>query len=70
MISAQEGSLAELLANGETFDLALVNILAKVIVGMCDQGLGGILKPNGIAVLGGIIEEQADEVEDALRRAA
>lgn len=68
LISAQEGSLAELLANGETFDLALVNILAKVIVGMCDQGLGGILKPNGIAVLGGIIEEQADEVEDALRR--
>ncbi len=68
LISAQEGSLAELLANGEMFDLALVNILAKVIVAMCDQGLGGILKPNGIAVLGGIIEEQADEVEDALRR--
>ncbi|MFQ3536160.1 MAG: 50S ribosomal protein L11 methyltransferase [Aggregatilineales bacterium] len=69
LISAQVGSLEQLIANDETFDLALVNILAKVIVTMCDQGLGRVIKPNGIAVFGGIIEEQAAEVEVALARA-
>ncbi|PJF30416.1 MAG: 50S ribosomal protein L11 methyltransferase [Candidatus Thermofonsia Clade 1 bacterium] len=68
MISAEAGSLEQLRANGESFDLALVNILAKVIVTMCDQGLGEVIKPNGIGVFGGIIEEQADEVEAALIR--
>jgi ribosomal protein L11 methyltransferase len=68
MISAEVGSLEQLRANGESFDLALVNILAKVIVTMCDQGLGEVIKPNGIGVFGGIIEEQADEVEAALIR--
>jgi ribosomal protein L11 methyltransferase len=67
LISAETGSLEQLLANGETFDLALVNILAKVIIAMCDQRLGEVVRPNGIAVFGGIIEEQAAEVEAALR---
>jgi ribosomal protein L11 methyltransferase len=39
-----------------------------VIIAMCDQGLGQVLRPGGLAVFGGIIEEQADEVEAALRR--
>jgi ribosomal protein L11 methyltransferase len=68
LISAAVGSLEQLLANGERFDLALVNILAKVIVAMCDQRLGDVIKPNGIGVFGGIIQEQADEVEAALVR--
>ncbi|PJF42127.1 MAG: 50S ribosomal protein L11 methyltransferase [Candidatus Thermofonsia Clade 1 bacterium] len=66
-ISAALGSLELLLNNGEKFDLALVNILAKVIIAMCHQRLGEIIKPNGIAVFGGIIVEQAAEVEAALR---
>jgi ribosomal protein L11 methyltransferase len=68
-ISAELGSLSTLLEANRTFDLALVNILAKVIIAMCDQGLGKIVRPGGLAVFGGIIEEQADEVEAALRRA-
>jgi ribosomal protein L11 methylase PrmA len=44
-----------------------VNILAKVIIMMCGQGLGGVLRTGGVAVFGGIIQEQADEVEAALR---
>src|SRR5258706_16336772 len=66
-IKAQVGSLDTLLASGEKFDVALVNILAKVIIMMCGQGLGGVLRTGGVAVFGGIIQEQADEVEAALR---
>jgi ribosomal protein L11 methyltransferase len=71
-ISAREGSLDSLFdpATGEprqTFEVALVNILAKVIVTMCEQGLGKVVSPGGVGVFGGIILEQADEVEAALR---
>jgi ribosomal protein L11 methyltransferase len=62
-----EGSLEWLQARGQQYDLALVNILAKVIILLCGQGLGQIVKPGGVAVFGGIIEEQAAEVESALR---
>lgn len=65
-ITARAGSLDTLLSEGRTFDLALVNILSKVIVRMCEQGLGRVIRPGGIAVFGGIIEDQADEVEAAL----
>ncbi len=66
-ITAQTGSLDSLIHAATRFDLALVNILAKVIVGMCKQGLGSVIRPGGIGVFGGIIQEQADEVETALR---
>jgi ribosomal protein L11 methyltransferase len=66
-ITIAEGSLESLLKAGYTCDLALVNILAKVIMMMCGQGLGNIVKPGGIGVFGGIIQEQADQVEAALR---
>ncbi|HRE49623.1 MAG TPA: 50S ribosomal protein L11 methyltransferase, partial [Aggregatilineales bacterium] len=68
-IESSRGSLADLLATGETFDLALVNILAKVIIAMCGEGLERVVNPGGIAVFGGIIEEQGDEVEAALSSA-
>src|SRR5579859_564196 len=66
-ITAQTGSLDSLLHAATRFDLALVNILAKVIIAMCGQGLGSMLRPSGVGVFGGIIQEQADEVEAALR---
>ncbi len=66
-ITAQTGSLESLLHAATRFDLALVNILAKVIVALCEQGLGSVIRPGGIGVFGGIIEEQANEVEAALR---
>ncbi|NDJ87370.1 MAG: 50S ribosomal protein L11 methyltransferase [Chloroflexi bacterium] len=67
MIHAQQGSLETVLHSARRFDLALVNILAHVIIQMCDQGLGQVIRPGGIGVFGGIIEDQADEVETALR---
>jgi ribosomal protein L11 methyltransferase len=66
-ITAQIGSLESLRQSGADFDIALVNILAKVIIGMCAQGLGSVVRPAGVGVFGGIINEQADEVEAALR---
>ncbi len=66
-ITVEEGSLDLLTTRGAQFDIALVNILAKVIIAMCGQGLGSIVAPGGAAAFGGIIESQADEVEAALR---
>ncbi|MCC7205895.1 MAG: 50S ribosomal protein L11 methyltransferase [Anaerolineae bacterium] len=68
-IESRAGSLDELLEDGHTFDLALVNILAKVIIALCQSGLGRVVRPGGIAIFGGIIEEQAADVEAALRAA-
>lgn len=67
-IQAQTGSLESLTHAARRFDLALVNILAKIIIAMCDEGLGTIVRPGGIAVFGGIIHDQADQVETALRK--
>lgn len=67
-LTAQVGSLETLQTTARHFDLALVNILAKVIIALCEQGLGRVLRPGGVGLFSGIIEEQADEVEAALRR--
>lgn len=66
-IESIEGSLETVLHGARRFDIALVNILAKVIIQMCSENLGQIVRPGGIGVFGGIILEQADEVEAALR---
>ncbi|MCS6837083.1 MAG: 50S ribosomal protein L11 methyltransferase [Anaerolineae bacterium] len=68
-ITARTGTLEDVLATGQTFDLIVVNILARVIISMCQQGLGQTLRPGGQAILSGLILEQADEVEAALRQA-
>ena len=65
---AQVGSLEIVQSTARRFDLAVVNILAKVIIELCDQGLGDVIRPGGTGLFSGIIDEQAGEVEDALRR--
>ncbi|MBN1680549.1 MAG: 50S ribosomal protein L11 methyltransferase [Anaerolineae bacterium] len=71
-ITAQQGSLDTLRPPSDQplpqFDLLLVNILAKVIITLCDQGLGDAVRPGGKAVFSGIIHEQIDDVEAALRQ--
>jgi ribosomal protein L11 methyltransferase len=68
-ITAQEGSLDTLKTTSRHFDLLLCNILAKAIIEMCGQGLGDVLRAGGKAVFSGIIQDQADDVEAALRQA-
>ncbi len=66
-ITVQEGSLESVVGSARRFDLILVNILARIIIAMCDQHLGEVVRPGGLAIFSGIILEQADDVEAALR---
>jgi ribosomal protein L11 methyltransferase len=65
------GSLTEII-NGEfsirQARLVIANILAPVIIRLMDDGLGKLVKQDGMLVLSGIIEEQAQDVEAALTR--
>jgi ribosomal protein L11 methyltransferase len=67
IISVQEGSLAEVIAAGQRFDVLVCNILARVIMQMCGEGLGGAVRPGGHAIFSGILASQADDVEAALK---
>lgn len=68
-ITAQEGSLETVLHSARRFDLIVVNILARIIIQMCADGLGNIVRPGGIAIFSGLTLEQVDDVETALKGA-
>ena len=68
-ITAQQGSLDSVRGAARRFDLLIVNILARVILRLLDEGLGEIVRPGGTALFSGIIDEQAEEVAAALSRA-
>ncbi|MDE2750794.1 MAG: 50S ribosomal protein L11 methyltransferase [Chloroflexota bacterium] len=67
-IIAGQGSLETVLHSARRFDVIVVNILARVILQLTTEGLGEILRPGGLAIFSGIIDEQLDEVETALSR--
>jgi len=67
-VTVQQGSLESVLSSSRRFDLIVVNILARIIIPMCEDGLGQVVRPGGLAVFSGIIEEQANDVEAALRK--
>jgi ribosomal protein L11 methyltransferase len=68
VVRIEAGSLAAAQAQ-PAFDFALVNILAKTIVQLCEAGLAEIVRPGGVIVLAGLIESQESEVREALARA-
>ncbi|GAB1421143.1 50S ribosomal protein L11 methyltransferase [Anaerolineales bacterium] len=68
LIIAQTGSLASLITSPRRFDFMLVNILAKIIIAMCDEQLGQLVRPGGKAIFSGILDEQVEDVEIALRK--
>lgn len=53
---------------GKGFDIVLANIVADVIIRLCDT-VPEFLKSGGMFVCSGIIEERLFEVEDALKKA-
>jgi ribosomal protein L11 methyltransferase len=65
-IIAQEGSLETVIHSPRRFDLIVVNILARIIIQMCSEGLGDIVRPGGLAIFSGLTFEQVDDVEKAL----
>jgi ribosomal protein L11 methyltransferase len=67
-IHTLQGSLENLLSSARRFDFIVVNILAKVILKLCENNLGQVVRPGGQAIFSGIIHDQVDEVEAALRQ--
>ena len=76
-VQVEQGSLAQI-SNLQSriskvgdwrFEILVVNILAKIIVELCEQGLGKVVKPGGLAVFAGLIDTQEAEVREALKRA-
>ncbi len=65
-LTSQIGSLEIAQAWERPFDLVLANILARVIVGMAAEGLAQTVKPGGLFVGAGIIQEQVADVREAL----
>jgi ribosomal protein L11 methyltransferase len=68
-INVLQGSLEVLrslsVSTGESPDLLVANILSKVILDLLQQGLGESVRPGGILVLSGILDNQAEEVVQA-----
>jgi ribosomal protein L11 methyltransferase len=63
-----QGSVAEVLEGKFPFKrapLVLANILAPVIIRLFDEGLADIVEPGGMAILSGILIEQAQAVIEA-----
>jgi ribosomal protein L11 methyltransferase len=64
-VKVMQGSLAGV---SDSYDLVVVNILAKIIVDMMREGLAKQLCPGGEFVAAGIIADQAPEVVEALEQ--
>ena len=71
-ISDELGSLEEAKAaaagsHPAGFDLIIVNILARVIIGLCEDGLGRVVRSGGLAIFAGLIDAQESGVREALQ---
>ena len=70
-ITVELGSLAEAKAAASHgrpagFDLIIVNILARVIIQLCEDGLGRVIRSGGWAIFAGLIDTQEYGVREAL----
>lgn len=64
------GSVADIRAGAFSIrqaPLVLVNILAPVIIHLLEEGLGELITPEGFMILSGILDEQLNGIEAALR---
>jgi ribosomal protein L11 methyltransferase len=66
-VTVRHGSLADV---SGMYDLVVVNILARVIVEMLEEGLAERLRPDGVLVTAGIILDKAAEVVAAFERSS
>ncbi len=65
VVSVERGSLSKVSAS---YDLVVVNILAKVIIEMAQEGLATRVRPGGVLIAAGIIADQAPKVVAALEQ--
>ncbi len=71
VVTVDCGSLTDVLNSRfeiRDFKFILVNILAKIIVELCNQGLSQVIEPGGWGVFAGLIDTQEDQVRQALAR--
>jgi ribosomal protein L11 methyltransferase len=66
-VNVMRGSLSGV---SDSYDLVVVNIVAKVIVDMIREGLAKQLSPGGTLIAAGIIADQAPEIVEALEQNA
>ena len=66
LVTVQHGSLDGLITSPRRFGFGMVNIIAKVIIDMAHQKIGHIVWPGSRFIFSGIIEDQVDEVVEAL----
>lgn len=64
-VSVMCGSLTDV---SGSYDLVVVNILARIIVEMMQEGLATQVRPGGVLIAAGIIADQEPEVVAALER--
>jgi ribosomal protein L11 methyltransferase len=67
----QVGSVAEVLGLGEDLQpspLVAANIIAPILAVLFQDGLGNLVSPRGCLVLSGILEEQAPDILEDLRK--
>ena len=62
-----EAKIAAMAGRPAGFDLVIVNILARVIIGMCEDGLGRVVRSGGLAIFAGLIDTQEYGVREALQ---
>ncbi|MGD8244440.1 MAG: 50S ribosomal protein L11 methyltransferase [Anaerolineae bacterium] len=64
-VTVRQGSLQDVSGR---YDLVVVNILARVIVEMVQQGLSERVRPDGVVITAGITVEQVPDVVEACER--
>jgi ribosomal protein L11 methyltransferase len=67
-ITVGQGTHETVVTAGQQFDLIVVNIIARIIMLMCEGGLGQTVRPDGLAIFSGVTSEQVDDVEAALAK--
>lgn len=65
-VRVARGSLAQAVGR---FDVVVVNILARVLIEMAEQGLARRLAQEGRLIVAGLLAGQEEEVRDAFQRA-
>jgi ribosomal protein L11 methyltransferase len=66
IVEVRSGSLEEAARHDATYDLIVVNILAKIIIQLCEEQLGRVVRSGGLAIFAGLIDTQESGVRAAL----
>jgi ribosomal protein L11 methyltransferase len=65
-VIVQHGGLEGLVTSARHFELGMANLTAKIILSLVPEGLQHVIYPYGKFIFSGIIDEQEEEVTEAL----